>query len=118
MTLSDLDQGLLERCLDYKPRAWEDFIDRFLGLVLHVIDHATGVRRIRLTPAERDELCVETFAAIRHNDYQLLRNYHGQCHLATFLTVTTRRIIVRAVTNRGYITVSDPEAASFAQRVA
>lgn len=85
-----------------KPRAWEDFVDRFIGLVLHVIDHSATVRRIRLTPAERDRLCEETFAAILHNDYHLLRKYQGQGHLSTYLTVVTRRIVVRNIINRGY----------------
>ena len=33
MALSDIDRKLLQRCLAREPRAWEDFVDRFLGLM-------------------------------------------------------------------------------------
>ncbi len=61
VALSEIDRNLLERCLQRKPRAWEDFVDRFLGLVVHVIDHTARARSIRLTPADRDDLCTRFF---------------------------------------------------------
>ncbi len=39
MALSEIDRNLLDRCLQRKPRAWEDFVDRFMGLVVHVVSH-------------------------------------------------------------------------------
>ena len=30
MALSEIDRNLLQRCLARKPRAWEDFVDRFM----------------------------------------------------------------------------------------
>ena len=59
--LSEIDRNLLERCLQKKPRAWEDFVDRFMGLVLHVIRHTAQSRSIRLSPEDRDDLCAEVF---------------------------------------------------------
>ena len=46
--LSEIDRNLLERCIQKKPRAWEDFVDRFMGLVLHVINHTAQARSVRL----------------------------------------------------------------------
>ena len=39
-----------ERCLDRKPGAWEDFVDRFLGLVVHVIHHTAQSRSVDADP--------------------------------------------------------------------
>ncbi len=95
MALSEIDRNLLERCLQRKPRAWEDFVDRFMGLVLHVIRHSAQARSIRLTAEDRDDLCAEVFLAIVKNEFAVLRNFGGRSSLATYLTVVARRIVVR-----------------------
>ena len=38
-TLAAIDRDLLRRCLHHEPGAWNDFVDRFLGLVYHVVGH-------------------------------------------------------------------------------
>jgi RNA polymerase sigma-70 factor (ECF subfamily) len=95
VALSEIDRNLLERCLKRKPRAWEDFVDRFLGLVLHVIKHTAQARGIRLSPQDRDDLCAEVFLHLLKDDFAILRHFRGQASLATYLTVVARRIIVR-----------------------
>ena len=95
MGLSEIDRNLLERCLQRKPRAWEDFVDRFMGLVVHVVNHTAQARSIRLAPEDRDDLCAEVFLAVINDDFVLLRNFRGQSSLATYLTVVARRIVVR-----------------------
>jgi RNA polymerase sigma-70 factor (ECF subfamily) len=93
--LSEIDRNLLERCIQRKPRAWEDFVDRFMGLVLHVINHTAQARSVRLTAADRDDLCGEVFLNIIRSDYALLRHFRGQSSLATYLTVVARRVVVK-----------------------
>ncbi len=100
MALSEIDRNLLERCLQRKPRAWEDFADRFLGLVVHVVNHTARARSIRLSAADRDDLCAEVFLAIVKNDFALLRNFRGKSSLATYLTVVARRIVVKELLSR------------------
>lgn len=95
MGLSEIDRNLLERCIQRKPRAWEDFVDRFLGLVLHVITHTAQARSVRLAVEDRDDLCAEVFLTVIKNDCALLRHFRGQSSLATYLTVVARRIVVR-----------------------
>ena len=97
MGLSEIDRNLLERCLQRKPRAWEDFVDRFMGLVVHVVNHTAMARSVRLTAEDRDDLCAEIFLAIIRNDFALLRNFRGQSSLATYLTVVARRIVVKVL---------------------
>jgi RNA polymerase sigma-70 factor, ECF subfamily len=93
--LSEIDRNLLERCLEQKPRAWEDFVDRFMGLVVHVINHTAQARELHISPEDRDDLCGNVFLAIVENDFAILRNFRGQCSLATYLTVIARRVVVR-----------------------
>lgn len=98
--LSEIDRTLLDRCLERKPRAWEDFVDRFMGLVVHVINHTAQARSLRLTPEDRDDLCAEVFLSIIKDDFAVLRHFRGQSSLATYLTVVTRRVAVRRMMQR------------------
>jgi len=100
VALSEIDRSLLERCLHGKPRAWEDFVDRFMGLVIHVVNHTARARSVRLSIADRDDLCAEVFLAIIKNEYAVLRNFRGKSSLATYLTVVARRIVVRELLSR------------------
>lgn len=95
MALSELDRKLLDRCLDRKPRSWEDFVDRFMGLVIHVINHSSQARSIRLSAEDREDLCAEVFMTLVKNDFAVLRRFHGQSSLATYLTVIARRVVVK-----------------------
>lgn len=95
MALSDIDRNLLERCLARKPRAWEDFVDRFTGLVIHVVNHTARCRSIMLSSADREDLTAEVLLAIVRDDFAVLRHFKGKSSLATYLTVIARRVIVR-----------------------
>jgi RNA polymerase sigma-70 factor, ECF subfamily len=98
--LSEIDRNLLERCLQRRPRAWEDFVDRFMGLVIHVVNHTAQARSMRISTSDRDDLCADVFLAIIDNDFAVLRNFRGQCSLATYLTVVARRVVVKVVLQR------------------
>lgn len=100
MALSDIDRNLLDRCLSRKPRAWEDFVDRFMGLVVHVINHTAQCRSIRLSASDREDLAAEVFLAIVDNDLAVLRHFRGKSSLATYLTVIARRVVVRKLAER------------------
>jgi len=95
VALSEIDRSLLDRCLSRKPRAWEDFVDRFMGLVVHVINHTAQCRSINLSSADREDLSAEVFMAVVDNDMAVLRHFRGKSSLATYLTVIARRVVVR-----------------------
>ncbi len=97
MALVEIDRNLLERCLQRKPRAWEDFVDRFMGLVVHVVNHSASARGVRLTPEDRDDLTSEVFVNLIKDDFAILRHFRGLSSLATYLTVVARRIVVRSL---------------------
>ncbi len=100
MGLSDIDRKLLQRCLERQPGAWEDFVDRFLGLVVHVINHTAQSRSILPTPADVEDLASDVFLAIISDDFATLRHFRGESSLATYLTVVARRIVVRELLKR------------------
>ncbi len=100
MALSEIDRNLLERCLQRKPRAWEDFVDRFMGLVVQVVKHSANSRGMQLTPEDRDDLCASVFLGVVDNNLAVLRNFRSQCSLATYLTVIARRIVIRQLQSR------------------
>jgi RNA polymerase sigma-70 factor, ECF subfamily len=116
VALSDIDRNLLDRCLNNKPRAWEDFVDRFMGLVVHVINHTAQCRSIRLTAADREDLAADVFLAIVENNLAALRHFRGQSSLATYLTVIARRVVVRKlVTGRTAVPLGDMVAQTAAE---
>jgi RNA polymerase sigma-70 factor (ECF subfamily) len=95
VALSDIDRNLLERCLARKPRAWEDFVDRFTGLVIHVVNHTARCRSIMLSSTDREDLTAEVLLAVVRDDFAVLRHFRGKSSLATYLTVVARRVVVR-----------------------
>lgn len=116
MALSEIDRNLLERCLERKARAWEDFVDRFMGLVVHVVSHTAQARSVRLTADDRDDLCSEVFLNVIKDDFGILRRFRGQSSLATYLTVVTRRIVVKRMMQKKMATPLTEGAAGRAAR--
>ncbi len=100
LALTEVDRSLLDRCLAHQPGAWEDFVDRFIGLFVHVINHTGHVRSVRLAKPDVDDLCAEIFLALLADDFSVLRRFKGKCSLATYLTVIARRLVVREMAQR------------------
>lgn len=100
MALSEIDRNLLERCLAKKPRAWEDFVDRFMGLVIHVINHTAHCRSVLLSGNDRDDLVADVMLCVIDNDFAVLRQFRGKSSLATYLTVIARRVVVKKLMSR------------------
>jgi RNA polymerase sigma-70 factor (ECF subfamily) len=114
VSLSEVDRELLQRCLTGAPRAWQDFADRFVGLVVHVAKHTAESRGIELDAATRDDLVADVFLTIIANDFGVLRRFRRNCSLATYLTVISRRVIARrlAASASARDVPIDPAAAS------
>ena len=100
MALTDHDRKLLKRCLDKEPGAWKDFVDRFMGLFVHVTQHTAHCRSVRLSTDDIDDLCADIFVALIANDFAPLRRFKGNSSLATYLTVIARRVVVRQIIDR------------------
>jgi len=98
--LHDFDRQLLDRCLGHQPKAWNDFVDRYMGLIYHAIHHVAHARSVKLSDADIEDVAAEIFLAIVDDDYQILRNFKGNSALPTYLTVVVRRICVKEVVKR------------------
>jgi RNA polymerase sigma-70 factor, ECF subfamily len=100
VALSVVDRALIQRCLKHQPGSWNDFVDRFLGLIYHVVHHTSYLRSFPLPPEDVEDVAAETLLQIVADDYAVLRQFRGQSSLATYLTVIARRICVQELTRR------------------
>jgi len=100
VALTPLDRDLLNRCLAKKPGAWNDFVDRFLGLIYHVVQHTAHLRSVVLRPEDVEDLAAEILTQIIANDYAVLRQFRGEASLSVYLTVIARRICVHELARR------------------
>ena len=100
MPLREIDRQLLDRCLRKEPGAWNDFVDRYMGLIYHVIHHVSHARSIALSSADIEDIAAEIFLEIVDNDYDVLRRFKGGSSLPTYLTVVARRICVKEIIKR------------------
>jgi len=98
--LREIDRLLLDRCLHHEPGAWNDFVDRYMGLIYHVIHHVAHARSIELSAADIEDIAAEIFLGIVDDDYAVLNRFKGESSLPTYLTVVARRICVREVIKR------------------
>lgn len=110
MPLTAADRTLLQRCLTQQPGAWNDFVDRFLGLIYHVVRHTAHLRSTPLRPEDTEDMAAEILMQIIANDYAVLRQFRGQSSLATYLTVIARRICVHELTQRSAAREAQPRA--------
>lgn len=107
MALIARDRELIRKCLHHEPGAWNDFVDRFLGLVYHVVQHTADMRSYPLKPEDKEDVAAQVLLKIVENDYAALRQFKGKSSLASYLTVIARRTCVNELTNR--MTVKEKE---------
>jgi len=98
--LTTPDRDLLKRCLSHQAGSWNEFVDRYLGLIYHVINHASHLRSVPLKPEDVEDLAAEILLQIVGDDYAVLRNFRKESSLSTYLTVIARRICVNELAKR------------------
>ncbi len=109
MALTAVDRALVQRCLNHEPGAWNDFVDRFLPLIYHVIHHTSYLRSTPLRPEDVEDVAAEILLQIVAGDYAALRQFRGQSSLATYLTVIARRICVNEMAKRAAAREIEPK---------
>lgn len=100
MPLTDFDRRLLDRCLRHEPGAWNEFVDRYLGLVYHVIHHVAHARTLKLSAEDVEDYAAEILLGLIDNDFATLRRFKGEASLPTYLAVVARRICIRQIVRR------------------
>jgi RNA polymerase sigma-70 factor, ECF subfamily len=100
MKHADADGILLERCLHHQPGAWNDFVDRYLGLIYRVIHFTAHQRSTSLQPEDVEDVAAEILLQIVANNYAALRQFQKRSSFSTYLTVIARRICVHQMMKR------------------
>lgn len=100
MALTELDRKLIKRCLKGEREAWYEFVDRFLGVVYHVIHHTAHMRSVPLQQDEIEDLAAEVMARVVADDFRVLRKFKGKSSVATYLAVIARRVVVNQLSYR------------------
>lgn len=100
MSLTPVDRELLHNCLAGKPGSWNDFVDRFLSMVYHVVHSTAHLRSARLSPEDVEDIAAEVLLQIVAGDFKVLRQFQGNASLATYLTVIARRTAVHEINRR------------------
>jgi RNA polymerase sigma-70 factor (ECF subfamily) len=98
--LRDIDSKLIDRCLRKEPGAWNDFVDRYMGLLYHVIQHVAYARSRLLSSEDVEDIAADILLKIVDNDYAVLKKFKGLSSLPTYLTVISRRICVKELIKR------------------
>jgi RNA polymerase sigma-70 factor (ECF subfamily) len=100
VALTAVDRELLKRCLNHEPGAWREFVDRFLGLIYHVIHVTAHARGMTMSPQDVEDLAADVMAKIVAKEYAVLRHFKGRSSLASYLTVISRRICLHELASR------------------
>lgn len=100
MSLTPIDRDLWQNCLAKKPGSWNDFVDRYLSLVYHVIHSTAHLRSARISPEDVEDIAAEVLLQFVADDYKVLKQFKGHSSLATYLTVIARRICVHELNRR------------------
>lgn len=100
MPLTPQDRELIRRCLHQEPGAWNEFVDRYLGLVFHVVRHTAQLRSYPLQDDAAEDIASAVLYQLVANDYAPLRQFRGKSSLSTYLTVIARRTCVQELARR------------------
>jgi RNA polymerase sigma-70 factor (ECF subfamily) len=103
--LTAADRLLLKRCLDQEQGAWREFVDRFLGLIYHVIQNTAHQRNQPLRPEDVEDVAAEVLTQVVARNFAVLRQFRGQSSLAAYLAVVARRICVHELSQRATVRV-------------
>jgi RNA polymerase sigma-70 factor (ECF subfamily) len=100
MAHTDADQVLLDCCLRHEAGAWRAFVDRFLGLIFHVVERTSQMVGMPLRSADVEDVAAEVLLQVIKNDFAVLRRFRRQSSLATYLTVIARRVCLHELNRR------------------
>ncbi|MEM9701726.1 MAG: sigma-70 family RNA polymerase sigma factor [Planctomycetota bacterium] len=82
------------------PGAWEEFVGRFGGLLVHVVRHTAAARSVPLSKDVEEDVVADVMLQLLADDYAALRRFEGRSSLASYLTVIARRAAVRELSER------------------
>lgn len=102
------DHNLLAQIFNKEADAFEVFVDRFLGLILHVVEFVGNERDVIISDEEKTGLCADVFSALIKEDFSVLRRVRKSVSVATFVVVAARRIVLKKLQLSRRLTRSEP----------
>ena len=100
MAFTSTDRDLLQRCLAKAPGSWNDFVDRYISLIYHVIHYTAYLRSVPVSPEDVEDVAAEVLLQIVADDCKVLRQFRQRASLATYITVIARRITIHELNRR------------------
>ena len=99
MPLTPQDRDLIRRCLHHEAGAWNEFVQRYLGLVYHVITHTAHLRSYPIRADETEDI------AASHDFFDLV----GDSLLATRVLSALARATGEELTMDDFLMAPTPE---------
>ncbi len=100
MALSAKDRDLLKRLLHREPGSWNEFVERYLGLALHVVQQTAHFRSVGLNAQETEDAASQVMLSFADDDFAVLRDFRGDASLTSYLIVQARRACVQGLARR------------------
>jgi RNA polymerase sigma-70 factor, ECF subfamily len=100
VALTPKDRALLQRCLNHEAGAWNEFVDRYLGLIYHVVQNTAHLRSVPMRAEDVEDVAAEVLLQIVARDFAVLRKFRGHSSLSTYLTVIARRNCIHELNRR------------------
>ena len=92
--LSPQDGKLLEQCIAGDKKGWDNFVDRFSGLIHHYVRLTLSQGGRREDPEEVRDVAHTVFLSLLEHDRRRLRRFAGQCSLATWVRLIAVRTAI------------------------
>lgn len=103
MPLTEKDRLLINYLLSGQPGAWNNFVDRYADLIVHVIRHTAHAHSLKLSQDDLDDLTGDVFSTLLDRNMGAIRGFRGRSSFSTYLTVIVRRVVLRKLTQRRYL---------------
>jgi RNA polymerase sigma-70 factor (ECF subfamily) len=89
------DLQLVQQLVSGDADSWKSFVQRFGRLVLTRVIASLREMNQPLAQQDTEDLCADVFSHLVTENYAVLRRFEGRSTLSTWLTVVTRRIVIR-----------------------
>jgi RNA polymerase sigma-70 factor, ECF subfamily len=110
--ISRQDKTLLKRCISGDKRSWDRFVERFTGLIYHSVSTTARAGGDDHDPEVLKDLTNTVFLVLHENNYKKLRQFQGNCSLASWIRLISVRVTIDYLRkNRTHISLDgDSEA--------
>lgn len=88
-------QRLIDDCVDGNPLAWQQFVDRFLPLVLLTVKQLDEQADRNWEVPAQHERAIQVFEYLKSEDFKPLTDRDQNLNFETWLILVTRRLALK-----------------------